>query len=192
MTTILWLVTAIFAQVIAILYPPVLVFWFIIHLNIERWRKVGKRAYWAGLAWPAISGPLLYWRQEIFSIRWPNPWWVMVLGIIALGLSFWIGSKAGKSISLRTLAGIPELEPQKNRQPLLQSGIYSRTRNPLYVAHWLAIFASAAMTGFAANWILLAGDSLVLPLMVRAEERELRRRYGAEYDEYTRRVRRFV
>lgn len=186
------MVTAFFAQLIVIGYPPVLAFWFIIHLNIERWRKVGKRAYWAALAWPVISGPLLYWRQEIFSVRWPNPWWVIVLGIVTLGLSLRIASKAGKSISLRTLVGIPELEPQNNRQPLLQSGIYSRTRNPVYVAHWLAILASAAMTGFAANWLLLAGDSLVLPLVVRAEERELRGRYGAEYEEYTRRVRRFV
>jgi protein-S-isoprenylcysteine O-methyltransferase Ste14 len=193
MTTVLWSFVAFCSQAIVIVYPPVLVFWLVIHLNIKGWRRIGKRAYWtACLAWPAISGPMLYWRTELFSLQWQSPWWMIALGIIALGMAFRIGSEARKSISWRALVGLVELEPQRNPQPLLQSGIYAKTRNPVYAAHWLAIFAFAALTGFAANWLLLAVDSIVLPLMVRAEERELRERYGAEYDEYVRRVRRFA
>jgi protein-S-isoprenylcysteine O-methyltransferase Ste14 len=193
MATILWLIVDIFAQLIVILYPPVLAFWLVIHTNIERWRRMGKSAFWvAALAWPAIGGPLLYWRQEIFSIRWPTPWWLVALGMVALGMSIRIARAAGKTISFRTLVGIVEVEPQRNRQPLLQTGIYARSRNPVYVAHWLAIFSAAALTGFAASWLLLLLDVLALPLMVRAEERELRERYGAEYEDYMRRVPRFA
>jgi protein-S-isoprenylcysteine O-methyltransferase Ste14 len=193
MATTLSLAADVFAQLIVILYPPVLVFWLVIHLKIGYWRSIGKRAYWtAAAAWPLIGSSILFWRQSIFSIRWPNPWWLTMLGMIGLALSIRIGREAGKSIPLRTLVGLPELEPQRNRQPLLQSGIYSKTRNPIYVAHWLAIFAAAAVTGFAANWTLLAVDTIVLTMMVRAEERELYSSYGAEYDEYRRRVRRFV
>ena len=86
------------------------------------------------------------------------------------------------------MVGLPEVEPQKNRQPVLKSGIYSRTRNPIYLAHLFVVFSTAALTNFAANWIGLAVDCLILPLLIRTEERELLARYGKEFAEYMRRV----
>jgi hypothetical protein len=66
-----------FGQGMVIVYPPVIIFWLIIHTNIDRWRTVGKRAYWiAVLTWALISFPLLYYREAVFSVRWPTPWWV--------------------------------------------------------------------------------------------------------------------
>jgi protein-S-isoprenylcysteine O-methyltransferase Ste14 len=87
--------------------------------------------------------------------------------------------------------GVPELEPAKNVQPLLRSGIYSRTRNPVYLAHWLIVLGAAAWSGYAANWALFGLDVIFLPLMIRAEEKELIQRYGAEYQPYMRAVPRF-
>ncbi len=51
--------------------------------------------------------------------------------------------------------------------------------------------AAAAWSGYAASWILLVADSIVLPVMVRVEERELLDRYGKEFADYMRRVPRF-
>jgi protein-S-isoprenylcysteine O-methyltransferase Ste14 len=59
------------------------------------------------------------------------------------------------------------------------------------LAHWLFIFAMAALTGYAANWILFVLDCLIIPLMILAEERELKRRYGSEFAKYMREVPRF-
>jgi protein-S-isoprenylcysteine O-methyltransferase Ste14 len=89
------------------------------------------------------------------------------------------------------MVGLPELKPQQNRQPLLNIGIYSKTRNPIYFAHWLVVFSTAALSNFAANWIMFALEVVALPLLIRSEERELRARYGAEFMEYMRRVPRF-
>lgn len=192
MTTIFRLVLDLPAQLLVIFYPGVLVFWLIIHSNIERWRKVGQRAFWiASIGWPLTAGPLLYFRAEIFALRWNMPHVVAGLGIIAFVVTLVLGWQASRSISRRTLIGLAELEPHKNNEPLLETGIYSKTRNPIYLAHWLLIFFTAAITGFAANWILFALDSILLPLIVRVEERELRGRYGSEYAAYTRRVPRF-
>ena len=191
-TTIFSLIVDPIAQYFAILYAPVFAFWLVIHSNIEYWRRVGKRAYViACLAWPVISIPLLIYKDAIFSVRWPTPWWITAIGLAVLVLAFRYGSLAFRMISRRTLVGLPELEPQKNVQPLLQTGVYARTRNPVYFMHSLAIVALALLSGFAANWALLALDIVLMPLTILAEERELIRRYGAEYTDYMRRVPRF-
>jgi protein-S-isoprenylcysteine O-methyltransferase Ste14 len=182
MATILWLVAVVIPQSIVFLYPPVILFWLVMHSNIKQWRKIGKRAYWiACLAWPALALPLLYFREELFAVSFQIRAWNVVLGAVAILGAVRLGSQAAQIIPARTLVGLPELEPSKNIQPLLRSGIYSRTRNPVYLTHWLVILASALWSGYAANWGLFALDTLFLPLMIRAEEKELFERYGAEF-----------
>ena len=192
----LCLLRGFFAQLIVTIYPGVLVFWLIFHSNIERLRRLGTRAYWvAAFAWTITVGPLLFFRREIFSVRWMPPETLSLIlagvGLIAFVTALAVLREAGKQIRFRTMVGLPEINPQKNRQPLLNAGIYSKTRNPIYFAHWLVVFAAAAVSGFAANWIMFALEAVALPLLIRAEERELRARYGAEFEEYMRRVPRF-
>ena len=191
-TTIFSLTIDTIAQYFAVLYLPVFAFWLVIHSNIHYWRRMGRRTYWiVCLAWPIISVPILIYKDAVFALRWPTPWWMTAVGSALLVLAirfFWLASRI---ISRRTLVGLPELEPRKNVQPLLETGIYARTRNPIYLTHSLIIVALALLTGFAANWVLLLLDLVLMPLMIRAEERELIRRYGAEYTNYMQRVPRF-
>jgi len=196
MPTILCLIRDFYAQLIVIFYPGVLVFWIIFHNNIERLRRFETRGYWvAAFAWTITAGPLLIFRREVFSARWTPPETVAtilaVIGVIAFFGGVGVLYQAGHYISLRTMVGLPELKPQQNRQPLLNVGIYSKTRNPIYFAHWLVVFSTAAMSKFAANWIMFALEVVALPLLILSEERELRARYGAEFTEYMRRVPRF-
>jgi protein-S-isoprenylcysteine O-methyltransferase Ste14 len=193
MATIAWFARDIFAQLIVIFYPGVFVYWFIVHSNIERLRAFGTRAFWvAAFAWFITAGPLLVVRRDIFSVRWmvPEPFLAILggVGTVAFVVALVTFNKARKQIPHRTMVGFPEIEPQKNKQPLLNSGIYARTRNPIYLAHLLLVFAAAAVSNFAANWIMFALDCLILPLLIRAEERELLTRYGNEFGDYMRRV----
>jgi len=196
MATIAWLLTAIFAQVMVIFYPGVLVFWLVVHNQIARLRPFGIKAYWvAAVAWLFTSGPLILFRRGVFSVLWaaPRPFSAIltVSGVATFGLAAFIMLQASRQISFRIMVGLPEIEPQKNKQIVLHQGIYSRTRNPIYLAHWLFVFSSAALTGFAANWIGFALDCLILPLMIRAEEKELLARHGQNFADYMRRVPRF-
>jgi protein-S-isoprenylcysteine O-methyltransferase Ste14 len=197
MTTILWLLVSLFAQAIVILYPGVFVFWLIMHNNIERLRPMGIRAYWVAVfAWSVTAMPLLLLRQRLFSVRWllEPPWeGVMVaVGVAAFTAGAFIFGQARREIPWRTIVGLPEVEPQKNKQRVLNAGIYSRTRNPIYLGHWLFVFSAAALSGYAANWIGVVVDCLVLPVLIRAEERELLARYGREFAEYMDRVPRLI
>jgi protein-S-isoprenylcysteine O-methyltransferase Ste14 len=173
-------------------YPGILAYWLIIHLNIKRLRRLGKRGLWIGLlGWPITVLPILYFRRQLFSIRWNMPVAVIGAGYAALLMAFILFRQAGKDISAPTMVGTSEVEPQKNSQALIERGIYARTRNPLYLAHWLVLLWAAAASGYAANWVLLMLDCIALPIVVRAEERELLDRYGAEFAAYIRRVPRF-
>jgi protein-S-isoprenylcysteine O-methyltransferase Ste14 len=196
MATTVWLLRVLFAQFIVIFYPGVFVFWLIVHNNIGRLRKWGTQAYWvAALAWGVTVVPLLFFRRQIFSVRWelakPVEDVLTALGTLALVLAGALLHRARKQISMRTMIGFPEIAPQTNRQAVLNSGIYSQTRNPIYLAHWLLVFSSAALTNFAANWIGFALDCVVLPAVIYSEERELLTRFGDEFAVYMRTVPRF-
>ena len=184
------------AQWVVMFYPGVIVFWLIVHTRIERLRPFESRVLWVVLfAWTITAGPILYYRAQIFSVRWMAPppleLFLKVFGAIALFLGATLYFMAKQQISARTMMGFPEFNPEKNKQPLLKLGIYSRTRNPLYLGYWLVLLAAAMLTNFAANWIMFAVNCLLLPLMMRAEEGELLGRYGSDYAAYMRRVPRF-
>jgi protein-S-isoprenylcysteine O-methyltransferase Ste14 len=131
----------------------------------------------------------------MFSVRWtlPEPFdrIVPALGVLAFVSALLFIRQASRKISLRTMVGLPEVEPHKRKQPVLISGIYSRTRNPIYFGHWLLVFSAAAVSSFAANWIGFGLDCVILPLLIRSEERELLARYGNDFADYMRRVPRF-
>jgi protein-S-isoprenylcysteine O-methyltransferase Ste14 len=175
-----------------LVYPGVLLFWLVIHPNIQYWRKRGKRAYWVACGvWPVTWFILGYFRAVVFFSRLAVSPILIGAGVIAFAAALYVGVMAGKTISLRTMVGLPELEPQRSKQRLLEGGIYGRTRNPIYLAHWLLVFSAAAITGLAANWVLFAADCLVLPVVIRVEERELMSRFGPEFMTYMSEVPRF-
>lgn len=180
------------AQFLVIAYPPVFVFWFVLHGGIRYWRRRGKRAYLvACLAWPLVSGPLWYWRSALFEVRVPLPGPALGVGVVLFVGAVFLTRQAGRVIPFRTLVGMPELQPSVHTQPLLRTGIYGRTRNPVYLVHTMLILSAALTASYASSWLLLALDAVLLPMMVFIEERELNSRYGTEYVQYCREVPRF-
>lgn len=87
------------------------------------------------------------------------------------------------------------VDPRKpeSSSSLVCSGIYSVTRNPMYVGFTLVLLA---LTVFLASpWSLLIVMAFVLYLdryQIRPEEQALVQIFGAEYTEYQSRVRRWI
>ena len=85
---------------------------------------------------------------------------------------------------------VVSLEPQTS---LITSGPYRFSRNPLYLgANVFCFFGAALLLG---SWTSLAITALHLPfmnLMIRREERQLEQKFGEEFREYKKRVRRWV
>ncbi|MBL8693761.1 MAG: isoprenylcysteine carboxylmethyltransferase family protein [Planctomycetes bacterium] len=84
------------------------------------------------------------------------------------------------------------LELRKEHR-LVTSGVYSRLRHPMYTAIFLH---GLAQTLLLANWIagpaMLVAFTLLYAFRVGREERMMRDRFGAEYEEYARRTHRII
>jgi protein-S-isoprenylcysteine O-methyltransferase Ste14 len=187
-----------FRYVLAVLLviglPPGLVWWFFVHPFVGFWRRIGAR--WtmaimvlffvvslAGLA--SIRDPLV---GADLGTQWP----LVGLGLVLGAGAMVIGIKRKKYLSIRILAGMPEVETEPgNRGELLQAGPYAVIRHPRYIEVILATFANAAIANYVGAWVLAVLLVPVIHLIVVLEERELQDRFGDAYHAYTERVPRY-
>ena len=125
------------------------------------------------LGWPRLPGLPL----PIVGVL------LILLGVIAPVWAFRLFRREGTEISPTSPA---------NRR-LVTTGPYRLTRNPMYLGLVMTTFGIALWVGawpmFAAPLAVFATASYV---HIPHEEAKMRRQFGAAYDEYVRRVRRWV
>ena len=134
-----------------------------------------------------VAGWLLNraWPLRISSEGWLRPAlaWLCVAAWTAL-----FGSSFGAFVRRRTT-----LIPNRPAAALVVKGPYRFTRNPMYVS---LAFLTAGVGLFMNTWwplLLLVPTLVVIRFAVIArEEAYLRRRFGVGYDDYTRKVRRWL
>ena len=83
--------------------------------------------------------------------------------------------------------------PMRPASTMVISGPYQFTRNPMYLG--LALLTAAFALFFNTWWIailLVPAVFLMNRLVIAREEAYLRRRFGAEYEAYCRKVRRWI
>jgi protein-S-isoprenylcysteine O-methyltransferase Ste14 len=105
-------------------------------------------------------------------------------GVIVALLGFWAFRQAKTTIN--------PVNPEK-ASSLVTGGIYSYTRNPMYVG------LTALLVGWAIRlsvpWVLLGPVAFMLYLtrfQIIPEERVMSSKFGRDYDEYRKRVRRWL
>jgi protein-S-isoprenylcysteine O-methyltransferase Ste14 len=97
-----------------------------------------------------------------------------------------------RQLASRILNGYPEIAPSRYEKKLVTEGIYSRVRHPRYMQLLLALLGYAVLTNYLAVYVLFVASVFCIYLIVLLEERELRERFGQEYERYCQRVPRFV
>ena len=129
----------------------------------------------------AINHP---WMQALdFSLPTQLSWIGFIIGLLSLGLTFWVELELGRQFS-------PQLQLRQEHQ-LITHGPYSRVRHPLYTA--LNGFG-LSLALVSANWFFV-GFFIVsmfgLYLRVPKEEHMLQDEFGDRYREYMLRAGRF-
>jgi protein-S-isoprenylcysteine O-methyltransferase Ste14 len=174
--------------------PGAVLFWFLVHPFVRFWRRLGVRRavaiHYTLLA--AFAAGVFLLRKTLLAVDFGTNLVLIAVAVPMLAASIVLRWKISRHLRFKTLGGIPELAPERHPQPLLTEGIYSRIRHPRYVEVLLVMASFALVANNLAsyvNWIVAIPSVLVI---VRIEERELRERFGAEYEAYCAHVPRFV
>ena len=129
-------------------------------------------------------------------VAWLPSWQIVLPGrvVIAVVLLLAAGAigLAGVRAFGRARTTVDPLRPEK-ASALVTSGIYRRTRNPMYVALAIALLAWAV---WLAHPLALLGVVAFVGWLdrfqIRPEERMLRALFGSEFDRYCSEVRRWL
>jgi protein-S-isoprenylcysteine O-methyltransferase Ste14 len=182
------------ALLVLMFMPGAVLFWFVVHPFVRFWRRLGLRRFLAiqYTLLAAYAAGVVLLRKTLLAVDFGTNPVLIAVAVPILAASIVLRRKISRHLQFKTMGGLPELAPESHPQPLLTEGIYSRIRHPRYL-EVLLVMASLALiaNNLAAyvNWIIGIPSVLVI---ARLEERELRDRFGAEYEAYCARVPRFV
>jgi protein-S-isoprenylcysteine O-methyltransferase Ste14 len=127
--------------------------------------------------WPSVSKQVFF-QSELIS------WIGVLLCFAGLVLMAWSLVSFGRSFRI----GIDTDKPDK----LITTGAFNFSRNPIYVAFWIATLGQLLIFP---NWITLVylvASAWLFQRQVLREEVFLNKHYGREYEEYAKRVRRYL
>jgi protein-S-isoprenylcysteine O-methyltransferase Ste14 len=172
-----------------VVYATIPWFWLMIHPHASYWRSRSNSPYrlllpmWMGM-WLVCGLLTSPWRHVQF---YRAPWsWFPAAVLFAAGL--WIYKRSGAGFTAQQLAGLPEILEGHLEQRLVVSGIRSHVRHPIYLGHLCEMLAWTIGTGLAVCYALTVFAVLAGSIMVRMEDRELRKRFGNQYRQYQQEV----
>ncbi|MCK0069035.1 methyltransferase family protein [Kordiimonas laminariae] len=124
--------------------------------------------------------------QLVYSFT--HPFSVFGVALMALGIGIAILSQIDMGKSWRI--GIPE--NKEDSQNLITGGLYSYSRNPIYVGIMIFVIgATLAVSGPITIFSMLA-TAILIGKIIEDEEAFMRQSFGEEYDCYCKRVRRWL
>lgn len=168
-----------------VVYSTIPSFWLMVHPRAHRWRESVRSPFrvlvpawivmWVGIG--ALTAP---WRGiSLYSTPWA---WIPAALLFALGI--FIYSRAGAHFSWAQLGGLPEVRANHGDDRLVIAGIRARVRHPVYLAHLCEMLAWSIGTGLLVCWLLTAFAIATGAAMVRMEDAELEKRFGAAFANY--------
>lgn len=178
------------AAIVLFLQLPIPLYWFVMHPQVNYWRQRQKAGYITGvlLSWLPVTILIVIFRRELFRADWP-PRWEIIAGFTLIAIEAWIFWRVNRDLGARRLVGQTELS---GGGEIVHRGIYALIRHPRYIGSFIAILGACLLAATRVMWVVAAVWLVLTRIAIALEERELRNRFGAAYDEYCRRVPRFV
>ncbi|MFI5011144.1 MAG: methyltransferase family protein [Hyphomicrobiales bacterium] len=85
------------------------------------------------------------------------------------------------------------VKPFERSTALVTQGVFGSSRNPMYLGMVLMVAGVALFLGSLSPWLIVAGFAALLDrVFIAPEEAKLRQSFGAAYDDYAKRVRRWL
>lgn len=178
------------AAAVLFLQLPIPLYWYVMHPPVNYWRNHQKAGFITGVlfSYPPVAAGMIVFRRALFGRDWPHAWSIAA-GLALVLFEGWIFWRVKKDLGAARLVGKAELSRNKD---MVREGIYARMRHPRYTGSFLAIVGACLLAGTRTTWLVAATWGALMLLAIVFEEREMRARFGAAFEEYCRRVPRFV
>ncbi len=149
--------------------------------GIEAWRPAALQVS-SVLLGLAVHG---FWPVEIPLVA--DGGWIVIVPFLALGFSI-------IALSFREFARAKtSVRPDRGANALIRTGPFAHSRNPLYVAVVVLILGIGVWVNSMWIWIMVAPLVLVMNrAVIIREERHLEQRFGRDYVDYKKAVRRWL
>jgi len=182
------------ALFLVITLPPLFLYWLLIHPFVFFWRGAGIGSTYTMVLSVILAGMvgLFSLRHFLLGIDYGTSYGLCALGLLLLILSGFLRFAIHKHLGIKTLLGFPEIAPDRFPRKLLTEGIYARVRHPRYVQFLIALIGYALIANYLAVYLAAALWVGGIYLIVLLEEKELRAHFGEPYDDYCRKVPRFL
>ena len=182
------------ALILTVMLPPMILMWVLIHPLIGFWRRIGAR--WAYLIVTATvwsgAAALFLARRTLLAVDFGTNWPLLAVGALCVAAAVRLRLRLHRHFTNQQLMGFPELAPERFPQRLVTVGLHARVRHPRYLQFLLVIAGFALIANHLCLYLALLLWLPGLWLIVILEEKELRDRFGPAYEEYSRRVPRFI
>lgn len=172
--------------------PAAVLYWYLIHPFASFWKRLGaKRTFTlVGAICLVVVAVLAAFHEQVLAASYPFRGWLAVIGLGLYAVAAALEVSCRRHLKFAVLAGVPEVSGDPGQ--LLTEGIYSRIRNPRYLSILFGLAALALILNYPALYLLFVVSIPAIYGIILLEERELRQRFGAEYEEYVRRVPRLI
>jgi protein-S-isoprenylcysteine O-methyltransferase Ste14 len=120
--------------------------------------------------------------------RWLPPW-LRLVGVVFVGVGVVLAVWA-RGLFKRSGTGVRPFSPSTQ---LVAEGPYRFTRNPMYLGLTLMLLGTALLTGALSPFLVPPLFMiLITALFIRYEEAHMHATFGADYDAFKRKVRRWL
>jgi protein-S-isoprenylcysteine O-methyltransferase Ste14 len=169
---------------------PVPFYWFILHPFGRFWsRRIPTAFRVAGYdSWGAGLIFIVLLRRHLLAATAPSIL-VVIVAFALFALDFLFLRAALQDLGGLKLVGHAELT---GRAELITEGLYKRMRHPRYTGMILGVIGACLLAGAEFTWFTGALWFLCTMMCIVLEEREMRRRFGAAYEAYSRATPRFL
>ncbi len=180
------------AALMLAMLPAAMLFWLLIHPLASVWRRLGPVKSYSIVGGVCLAVAYIIWtvHDPLMRVHWGyRPATVttgIMLYVVGAVLDIWVQRR----LRIPILLGLPELSSGPNR--LLTEGAYNIVRHPRYLAALVGIIGFSLICNYPALYAVLGASIPVGWLLIVLEERELRERFGDEYEEYCRQVPRII
>lgn len=174
-----------------LLWPAVPLFWIPVHCLPRLFRRMGFYTYVIPfVTWLPAAFIIFINREYLLSYTLDLPLGMNIAGGVILVFGIALQSWTLLLLTLPGIMGMPEVD-RRIQGRLVTHGPFSIVRHPTYLSHTLMLLGVFLLTEAVVVGVVALLDSLIVNMMIiPLEEKELSERFGGEYDEYRRKVRR--